>query len=220
MVLPFDTGPLTGGFRTKALAPARHCRSSVMPVSVGASAQASFEQPLELLKDCHRRIESFLGVLSHVVARATDNHLDDEGRRALPIALRYFREAAPRHTQDEEQSLFPRLRQSANAEAQAALKRVQALEADHVRATKLHDAVNATGEQWLRDGQLPPMTLRTLQHQLEELHELYRHHIQIEDNQIFPLAGKTLTSSELASIGREMKARRAASPEPEVRRRQ
>src|SRR5450759_3806570 len=112
-----------------------------MPVSIGAPAQASFEQPLELLKDCHRRIESFLEVLLRVVATARSGPLGEEGRRALQAGLRYFREVA------------------------------------HVRATTLHDAVNACGEQWLRDGQLSAEALTTVRRQLEELRELYRRHI-------------------------------------------
>jgi len=39
--------------------------------------------------------------------------------RALASALRYFGEAAPKHTADEEESLFPRLRQIRHAEIQA-----------------------------------------------------------------------------------------------------
>ena len=37
--------------------------------------------------------------------------MTEETRVALESALRYFREAAPKHTADEEESLFPRLRQ-------------------------------------------------------------------------------------------------------------
>jgi hypothetical protein len=36
--------------------------------------------------------------------------LNEEQRGAFEAALRYFREAAPKHTADEEESLFPRLR--------------------------------------------------------------------------------------------------------------
>ena len=40
------------------------------------------------------------------VANVSDEPLDDETRHALELALRYFREAAPKHTADEEESLF------------------------------------------------------------------------------------------------------------------
>ena len=41
-----------------------------MPISIGARPQSGFDDPLGLLSDCHRRIESFLGVLIRVVDRA------------------------------------------------------------------------------------------------------------------------------------------------------
>src|ERR1035437_5349513 len=101
-----------------------------MPVSIGAAPQAGFDQPLQLLQDCHRRIEHFLKVLQRVAA--TDDALDSEHRAALEAALLYFRDAAPKHTRDEDESLFPRLRQAGGAEARAALRCVESLESDHI----------------------------------------------------------------------------------------
>ncbi|HVX84659.1 MAG TPA: hemerythrin domain-containing protein [Phycisphaerae bacterium] len=179
-----------------------------MPVSLGARGQASFEQPLELLQDCHRRIEHFLGVLLRVVEESVDGVLDVPHREALQAALKYFREAAPRHTMDEEESLFPRLRACGGEEVHAALARVEALEADHVLADGLHREVDALAERWLREGRLPAEGRAEMRERLAALRELYRGHLEVEDREIFPLAGKALTAEELASVGREMKARR------------
>jgi Hemerythrin HHE cation binding domain len=76
-----------------------------MPVQIGATTH-SFSQPIALLSDCHRRIEMFLGTLEKVAAQI-DQPLVDDARRSLESALRYFREAVPKHTADEEQSGFP-----------------------------------------------------------------------------------------------------------------
>jgi hemerythrin-like domain-containing protein len=189
-----------GGFANK---------ENAMPVQLGAPHQANFEQPLALLQDCHRRIEHFLGVLLRVVEVSEGGVLSEEGRRALEMALRYFKEAAPRHTRDEEESLFPRLRQCGTAEVHAALARVEALQADHVRADAWHAEVDAIGGRWLAQGQLPADELGILRTRLEALRALYRGHIRVEDEEIFPLAGKALTAEQLAAIGQEMKARRA-----------
>jgi hemerythrin-like domain-containing protein len=180
-----------------------------MPVSLGSKGQAGFDQPLELMKDCHRRIEFFLGVLIKVVERAADGRLDDEGRRALAEGLKYFREAAPRHTADEEESVFPRLRQK--SVAAEALKRVEALQEDHVKATGLHDAVDQTGREWMQAGMLEAEARSALKGQLEALRELYLRHIKVEDEEIFPLAGKALTAEEVNAIGEEMRQRRGGS---------
>jgi hemerythrin-like domain-containing protein len=183
-----------------------------MPVQLGAPHQANFEQPLDLLQDCHRRIEHFLAVLTRVVDASTSGQLTDETRRALEAALRYFKEAAPRHTLDEEESLFPRLRQSPAEGVHDALARVDALHADHLRADAWHNDVDALGRQWLATGQLSPEDRATLKARLTDLTDLYRGHIHIEDTAIFPLARKSLPPDQLAAIGQEMKARRAEIP--------
>ena len=72
-----------------------------MPVQIGAPAH-NFSDPTGLLSDCHRRIEMFLRVLEGV-ALVIDRPLTGESRSALESALRYFREAAPKHTADEEE---------------------------------------------------------------------------------------------------------------------
>ncbi len=84
-----------------------------------------FDEPIGLLTDCHRRIEKFLAVLKKVASQAPEP-LDDRYRQGLETALDYFEIAAPKHTEDVELSLFPRL--GANAQGRAALS---GLEEDH-----------------------------------------------------------------------------------------
>lgn len=120
-----------------------------MPVKIGAAPEHNFDQPLELLSDCHRRIERFLAVLSQVAEGARGRALGADEKRSLTTALRYFREAAPRHTADEEESLFPRMRACGGPEVAAALDRVATLEADHVRANQLHADVDEIFSEWL-----------------------------------------------------------------------
>ena len=93
-----------------------------MPVQIGAKAHP-FSDPIGLLSDCHRRVEMFLGALGGV-ASVMDRPLTEETRAALESALRYFREAAPKHTADEEESLFPRIRQKHDPNVEAAVKRL------------------------------------------------------------------------------------------------
>ena len=91
-----------------------------MPVQIGAKAH-NFSDPTGLLSDCHRRIETFLRTLEGV-ASVADRPSTEEARAALESALRYFREAAPKHTADEEDSLFPRLRQMHVPDVEAAIE--------------------------------------------------------------------------------------------------
>src|SRR5690606_29363620 len=111
-----------------------------MLVKIGGPVDHGFDAPLGLLSDCHRRIERFLEVLITIADARRGAELSPSDRDALSAALQYFRTAAPRHSADEEESLFPRLRASTHPEARAALARLEALEADHRVAEDHHDA--------------------------------------------------------------------------------
>ena len=84
------------------------------------------------MSDCHRRIEHFLHLLIVVTQQARGRTLSTEQRDAMEVALRYFEEAEPKHTADEEESLFPRLRASQHPKAPEALALTVALRAREV----------------------------------------------------------------------------------------
>lgn len=178
-----------------------------MAIQIGAKASPTFEQPLELLSDCHRRVESFLRALIIVAEQAKGGALDPRQREALETALRYFREAAPKHTADEEESLFPRMRALGEA-ARDALAKIDALEADHAAAKHDHDLVELLGQKWLRSHSLSADETQSLTASLRNLQSIYEKHISIEDNEVFPLAAKVVSAKELAEVGKEMAARR------------
>lgn len=180
----------------------------MMLVKIGQGADHGFGQPLGLLSDCHRRIEQFLAVLITIADRRNGTTLPVEDRHALESALRYFATAAPRHSADEEDSLFPRLRSSGDPAATAALDTLSRLEADHRVATAHHDAVDVLTRRWLSAGTLQPADADALVVHLGALEALYRDHIRIEDQELFPAAGRVLGPAELEAVGREMAARR------------
>ena len=180
-----------------------------MPVKIGARAE-SFSNPLGLLTDCHRRIEMFLGALIAVADPSHGSVLSDEQRDALDRALTYFRDAAPKHTADEEQSLFPRMRRLDHPDVKAALANVEELEREHRVADELHADVDRLGRQWLATGSLLPAELAAMRTALGELKRIYDRHIAIEDEQVFPLAKKMLAPDEQKSVGEEMASRRGA----------
>lgn len=181
-----------------------------MPVQIGASVPG-FSNPTALLSDCHRRIEMFLGSLE-AVAKLLDRPLADDARQALDSALRYFREAAPKHTADEEESLFPRLRRVANPEVQAALAELDALEKDHRWAVPLHDEVERLGRQALSRGCLSSAETDVFRSDVEKLAAMYRRHILLEDRVVFPAAARLMPAGEQAAVAREMASRRNVAP--------
>jgi iron-sulfur cluster repair protein YtfE (RIC family) len=68
--------------------------------------------------------------------------LTEEARAALESALRYFRA-------DEEESLFPRLRQMRNPNVESAIERLEPLEDEHRLAGPLHAEVEELGQERL-----------------------------------------------------------------------
>jgi hemerythrin-like domain-containing protein len=179
-----------------------------MPIVIGAKQESDFTDPIGMLGDCHRRIERFLDVLARVTEQARGDALSDEQRGALETALRYFRDAAPKHTADEEESLFPRLRRLKNADLRVLLARIESLEEEHVCADRSHGEVDSLGRLWLKDGRLPPEGSARLLMLLVQLRDLYRHHIAIEDTEVFPAAAAALSGTDRLAIGSEMATRR------------
>lgn len=162
---------------------------------------------MALLSDCHRRIEMFLGSLERL-AKIIDQPLSSEARKALDSALRYFRESAPKHTADEEESLFPRLREQNHSAAQDALTSLGLLEHEHVRSNQLHSVVDTLGKLCLEQGHLSISETRSFRNAVSELALLYKEHIRIEDNLVFPAADEVLSPGEKEGMAREMAARR------------
>jgi hemerythrin-like domain-containing protein len=179
-----------------------------MPIKIGGRTDHGFDTPLGLLTDCHRRIEHFLQTLVTIADVRRGERLGDADRAALEAALRYFDTAGPRHSADEEDSLFPRLRAVDDPSARAACDAVHRLEADHRRAEQHHEAVAVIGRRWLDEGTLPEAEIGQLRTHLSELQHLYREHIAVEDTQVFPVAGRVLKACDLEAVGREMAARR------------
>lgn len=178
-----------------------------MPVTIGAF-ENSFDNPIGLLSDCHRRIERFLQALVTVATNAAGGALDAQHRRALEAALKYFREAAPKHTADEEEDLFPALRQLGSERVSKVLAGVGRLEADHKKADNWHREVEEICGRWLREDHLASEEAAHLTGLLTSLSDLYRSHIALEEQEVFPAAQAELSGSAKQAIGRSMAARR------------
>ncbi len=135
--------------------------------------------------------------------------LDQERRRALDLALRYFRESAPKHTADEEESLFPRLQFLADEEVKVALAKVEELERDHREAEGLHRRVDQLGALWLDAEELSATDLEQFRDAVARLAEIYPRHIHVEDQLVFPAAARALSPQQKAEIAAEMAGRRS-----------
>lgn len=183
-----------------------------MSLPVGDPPSPTFAQPLAVLADCHRRLERFLHVLGTFAARSAGTELGAHDRELLTAALRFFREALPKHMADEEESLFPRMRQATHPLAIAAMHRLAALESDHAAAQPRQELVEALGQRWLDAGRLGAGDQELFRRMVTALAEMYAQHLALEDQEVFPLAARILSPGALRLVGREMAARRGLLP--------
>lgn len=179
-----------------------------MAIRIGDKIGSGFDDPIGLLQDCHRRIEKFLDVLLTLAAEAQGHSLTNEQRTAIETALQYFAQAAPKHTADEEESLFPRLRASQHHEAKAVLSSLDDLHTDHVAADQTHRTIDELFRQWLAEGSLSAPDSSRLSALLHDLRDAYARHIKEEEAHVFPNAATLLADFELREIGLEMAKRR------------
>jgi hemerythrin-like domain-containing protein len=177
-----------------------------MPVQIGASTH-NFTDPTGLLSDCHRRVEMFLGALE-ALAGVIDGPATEGTRQALEAALHYFAQAAPKHTADEEESLFPRLRQIHEPEVEAAFSQLEQLEDEHRWAAPLHAEVDRLGTQYLSSGSLSRSEVGDFRKAVASLAAMYKQHIRVEESLVFPLASRMLSDADKVDIAGEMAARR------------
>jgi len=174
-------------------------------IQIGAKPDSGFNDPIGMLKDCHRRIESFLQILCLVAERARGRRLNDEEAVAINSALSYFRTGGQRHTADEEESLFPRLRGQSAKEPEE----LDGLEDDHHRANELHAEVEELYQIWLESGLLSEDNQQTLAQSIAELEAIYKAHIKIEEEVVLPQASRTLDEKAIAEMGHEFRVRRS-----------
>jgi hypothetical protein len=123
-------------------------------VTINKKPDSDFRNPIGMLCDCHRRIERFLAGLIAIARGARGGSIPEANRALFESGLRYFREAAPKHTLDEEESLFPRLLKYPDPQTKDALAVLDHLEAEHIKAADRHIVVDRLGREWLAQGSL------------------------------------------------------------------
>lgn len=149
-------------------------------------------------------------------ALVIDRPASEETRLGLEAALRYFNQAAPKHTADEEDSLFPRLRQNQSSEVQSSLLQLDRLEDEHRWAAPLHADVDLLGARYLLTGSLSATEIERFRNAVASLATLYKRHITVEDSVIFPLAARLLSQMEKMEIAGEMRRRRGVEVVPQI----
>jgi pyridoxamine 5'-phosphate oxidase len=172
---------------------------------------AGFDEPLEMLLGCHRRIEKQLATLQRLRAHLATKGVDAEASQAAQGVLDYFVRAAPNHHHDEEIDLFPMIEARISDPGEAIRFRAfrDALLQDH---RKLEAA-------WARlrrplEGIADGLVRQLPEADVHEFAQGYAHHIVTEESALKEFFDRWLQEEDRARLGRAMAARRGVSTAP------
>ncbi|OGS92624.1 MAG: hypothetical protein A2Z95_07270 [Gallionellales bacterium GWA2_60_18] len=169
-------------------------------------AAPGFDHPLELLHACHGKIMYQCGTLRKLAAHLASKGCDEQAQQAAQGILCYFDTAGGFHHQDEEEDLFPALRATGDAQAEALLQRL----------LREHEALAANWNEvrpllaQIAEGTPSPLAEALT----ERLIMGYFNHIDLEEKELLPLATRLLDPQRLEQLGRRMAERRGAKFPP------
>ena len=160
----------------------------------GSTEGATLDQPIDHLFACHRRIEQRLDTME----RAADvlDTRRDEALAAIGRVMHFLDTNGAWHTEDEEVSLFPRLRPLID---EASVGYLRDLEQQHAGVERTVAALRSA----LDLGDVSPIVAEA-----RNVAAVYRAHIRFEESRLLDLARAALGSSDLEVISAEMKQRR------------
>lgn len=170
------------------------------------SNHAGFDSPIELLEACHEKVRRFAKLAQRIALHVEKCGIDSKAQEAAESVLRYFTIAAPLHHQDEEDDLFPALKNLSPATLdEDSIKNlnstIQTLESEHVALGLLWSEI----ENWLRD--LVENKPHAAPSCLDEFAGKYIDHAEREEKSVYPFA-QLLSPETLRTIGMNMAQRR------------
>ncbi len=156
------------------------------------------------LRACHDRIRSFTALARRL--GETGDVPPAEVADAAARVRRYFVEALPRHVEDEEQSLLPRLRGRSLALDGA----LAAMHGEHTQQGPREAALVALCDRLIADPSQHAALAGELAAVARDLEAAYAEHLDGEERLVFPALAE-LPEDERAAVLAEMRARRDQS---------
>lgn len=169
------------------------------------AAAAGFDDPLETLLGCHRRIEKQLAILNRLAAEVGKSGATPQASSAALQLLTYFDRAAVHHHEDEEKDLFPLLESRITDPGEFARFEAfrETLRADHRRVEAAWARLRRPLEA-LADGRRRALESADVQ----DFVRAYAQHILSEENALTDFFNRWLDDNDRAALGRAMAARR------------
>ncbi len=197
--MPWNARPFRG---SPPVAAPQSQRKAPRPL---VDAPAGFDDPLEMLLACHRRIEKQLETLKRLRAHLEAKGVDPEASTAAQSVLRYFGKSAVDHHQDEEHDVFPLLERRMGASGDALRFRTlrARLESDHRELEaawhRLKKPLEGVAEGLMRA--LPEADVHAFA-------GAYASHILAEELALRELFQRWVSDRDREALGRAMAARR------------
>ncbi len=179
--------------------------ANVDPAMIGIGKKAAATDPVGRLLECHDKLRKF----SATAVRLADSHdgTPDEIRDAAAGVARYFTQALPRHTADEDESLLPRLRGLDDALDRELTEMEREHRAHEGPIAELIGMCHALSEAPERLDEVRPELKRVA----AQVDEDFGVHLAREENIIFPAVQRLLDDEAQNAIANEMSGRRNKS---------
>jgi hemerythrin-like domain-containing protein len=170
---------------------------------------AAFDDPLEMLLTCHRRIEKQLLTLERLRVHLQKRGVDADASAAAQALLHYFTRAAVDHHADEERDLFPLLEQRITdaRDRERFLKLRESLEREHREVEGQWARLRKPLES-IADG----FTRSLGEADVRAFGEAYARHIRVEEAAFHEFFDRWIGAEDRAALGNSMSARRARKP--------
>ncbi len=175
-----------------------------MPIPIGRlSSRATSSDPAELLHECHDRIRQHMRGASALAGAAADDPAIAPTAQAVH---RYFRIALPLHAQDEDVSVGPRLADTGLPDSYH--QAVADMTAQHADIDAVLDRLLPAWRRLVEEPSALDSIRETLTADTAALEALWRIHLEMEEQIVFPLIAQRLDESTRATIVSEMRDRR------------
>ncbi|MGB6385297.1 MAG: hemerythrin domain-containing protein [Terriglobales bacterium] len=175
-------------------------------IRTNSSPSAEVEDAVSLLLGCHERIRHFTAVAVRLAE--SQQAPASERIQAARAVLRYYAVALPLHEADENESVYPRMKNAllsselANANEQM-IEQHKNIDATVAELIPMWQEVEHDPE-----GQDALALNDRLRDRTERLSELWSAHLKLEEEQVIPALRQHLTAEDLRAIQQEMRDRR------------
>ena len=167
------------------------------------------EDPLQHILACHEQIERRLVTLQNAAMMVgfSEGAMLQDAAAALAYEVEVLEAIDKLHTEDEEESLFPRLRANLKDDTSVLEPLMLSLELQHQNEQAAFAKLKNTVKAVASSGAQPTDQASSCENLVRELTNVCGPHMALENDSLLPLARKALKPEDLTVICSEMRKR-------------